>query len=509
MVKGVSLIMYKTLLIIRYLRKRRIAWVSLIAVTLCTAMVLVVISVMGGWLQMFRDSFHGLSGDIIVSGESTTGFPYYDEMADRIRALAGVKAVVPVLNAFGLVNIGTEGMGTEKRIGVRILGYPGDQIGQVSRWPQSLYLNYHRLLDDADDPGNGLTAAQRQDLRHQAAAVNTRDVFAKPYDAANYRERMPDAKTDVSKWPGMILSTGVAGFHKGANGSILRAVDLTDFWAKLMILPISPESSSSDIHPVTRGYWLVDDSHTGAWEQDEKTVYVPFDVLQKDLQMDATTAIDAATGKTIPISARASELDVSLNPGVDANAIDSKIKQIVSDVVAERKIAANYPIDVQTWEESEASYLTAIEHEKALVTVLFSLISVVAIFLIFCIFYMIVAEKTKDIGVIKSVGATNGGVACIFLGYGLAIGIVGGGCGLLVGYGVVHNINYLHMMMGKLMGIQIWSPETYMFDTIPNTMNPHEVAVIVSVAVISSVLGALVPAMRAAWLHPVDSLRFE
>jgi lipoprotein-releasing system permease protein len=80
---------------------------------------------------------------------------------------------------------------------------------------------------------------------------------------------------------------------------------------------------------------------------------------------------------------------------------------------------------------------------------------------------------------------------------------------LLVGYLVVHNINYLHAEMGKLLGIQIWTAETYAFDTIPNTMNPHEVAVIVAVAVISSVLGALVPAMRAAWMHPVEALRWE
>src|SRR5207244_5234136 len=86
------------LLINKYLRKRRIAWVSLIAVTLCTAMVIVVISVMGGWLRMFRESFHGLTGDIIVHGESLTGFPYYEEMIDRIEKLPDVKAAVPTLD---------------------------------------------------------------------------------------------------------------------------------------------------------------------------------------------------------------------------------------------------------------------------------------------------------------------------------------------------------------------------------------------------------------------------
>ena len=61
-------------LIFKYLLKRRIAWVALAAVMLCTTMVLVVISVMGGWLNMFKQSFHGLTGDVIVKSESLEGF---------------------------------------------------------------------------------------------------------------------------------------------------------------------------------------------------------------------------------------------------------------------------------------------------------------------------------------------------------------------------------------------------------------------------------------------------
>src|ERR1700710_2093834 len=79
-----------SLLIVKYLRKRRIAWVSLIAVTLCTALVLFVISVMGGWLRMFRQSFHGLSGDVLVVGQGLGGFAGYEKMIDRIEALPEV-----------------------------------------------------------------------------------------------------------------------------------------------------------------------------------------------------------------------------------------------------------------------------------------------------------------------------------------------------------------------------------------------------------------------------------
>ena len=86
--------MYKLHLIRKYLFKRRIAWVSLAAVMMCTALVLVVISVMGGWLRMFEETAHGVSGDVIVQGRLLSGFPNYQEMIDKIEALPTVRGKV-------------------------------------------------------------------------------------------------------------------------------------------------------------------------------------------------------------------------------------------------------------------------------------------------------------------------------------------------------------------------------------------------------------------------------
>ena len=63
--------------------------------------------------------------------------------------------------------------------------------------------------------------------------------------------------------------------------------------------------------------------------------------------------------------------------------------------------------------------------------------------------------------------------------------------------------------MGARLHVEIWNAKTYLFDTIPNTMDPHDVAVIVSVAILSSVLGAVLPAIRAARMNPVEALRWE
>jgi lipoprotein-releasing system permease protein len=59
------------------------------------------------------------------------------------------------------------------------------------------------------------------------------------------------------------------------------------------------------------------------------------------------------------------------------------------------------------------------------------------------------------------------------------------------------------------MGIQVWNPEIYLFDKIPNTMNPREVTTIVAIAVFSSVMGALFPAVKAGGMNPVEAMRWE
>ncbi len=554
--------MYKLLLILKYLRKRRIAWVSLVAVMLCTMMVLVVMSIMGGWLRMFRSQFKGLSGDVVVDCASMTGFPYYEQMLTDIRKLPQVKAADPIVQTYGLISINRK-----YRDGVMVVGYPSD-IQQVNSFRNSCFrlggnLGGVLVADDAAkqilaaaDPDKAAVEAQyttklpasvniglisghtyrrfnmggseiaRQYLKSKDATPQVRiraaeddkgrlvekdgaiDVQAISSSTSLNFNLWPDVPyfpppgykgPDPRKWTGMVVGSGVIGLRKDKNGKIVRPEYLYDAFVDLTVVPMSPDNSKLDLtEQARRFYWIIDDSRTKAHLYDSRYVYVPFDTLQKDLMMDAQD------GKP----ARCSAIQVALKDSGDANAMKSKIDDIVRGIVAEHQIDPGL-VRVKTWEEQHATFLSAVEHEKFLVTFICGIISIVAVFLIFCIFYMIVAEKTRDIGIIKSVGATSEGVAGIFLGYGFTIGLVGGGMGLLAAFLIVHNINEIHDFLGQRLGLVIWNPEVYIFDTIPNTMDVLETTIVVAAAVLAAVLGALVPAIRAATLHPVEALRWE
>jgi lipoprotein-releasing system permease protein len=477
--------MYKLHLILKYLRKRRIAWVSLIAVLLCTTMVLVVISVMGGWLRMFRESFKGLSGDVIVSSRSMAGFGHYEEMIKQIEALPEVHAAVPVIRSFGLINISNV-----IRDGVQVMGLPLDRIGLVNQFPQSLHRQYQLPVEQGRAP-----PVPSFDL--------VEDV---PYELIRPTDRQ------ALNRPGMIVGGGIVGIRKNEHGEVERPDGLYQAWARLETLAIQDDMVTLEgATPTPNIYWIVDDSRTQIWQYDSNTVYVPFDVLQADLGMGPRTYTDVETGQEVTEPSRTSEIQIKLVPGANLNATRDKVEAIVFAIAGTDNTASplGARLKVQTWEDANALWLGAVEKETALVTFLFGIISLVAVFLIFCIFYMIVVEKTRDIGIIKSVGATSEGVAGIFLGYGAAIGIVGSLCGLLVGWLIVTYINEIHTAMGQVMGIQIWDPQVYAFDTIPNTVSPRAAIIIVSVAIVASIIGALVPAIRAAKMHPVEALRFE
>ena len=147
--------------------------------------------------------------------------------------------------------------------------------------------------------------------------------------------------------------------------------------------------------------------------------------------------------------------------------------------------------------------------EITVLNILLFMIIAVAGFGILATFYMIVVEKTKDIGILKALGAPSRGVMSIFLNYGLALGLVGTGVGIMLGLAFVYYINSIADVVQWITGQEIFDPTIYYFDKIPTIVEPMTVFWVAVGAVAIAVLASVLPALRAAKLHPVEALRYE
>jgi lipoprotein-releasing system permease protein len=168
-----------------------------------------------------------------------------------------------------------------------------------------------------------------------------------------------------------------------------------------------------------------------------------------------------------------------------------------------------YMLRVETWRDTQGPLLAAVQMETTILNILLFMIIAVAGFGILATFFMIVVEKTRDIGVLKSLGAPGSGVASIFLYYGLLLGAVGAGAGAILGLLFVWNINSVAAVVGWITGREVFDPKVYYFSSIPTIVHPWMIVWVVSGAVLIAVLASVLPSIRAARMHPVESLRYE
>lgn len=530
--------MYKWFLAWRYLHTKMVAVFGIAAVTLCVALVIVVLSVMGGFLDTIKARSRGLHSEIVLENGILQGFPLYGEFGAFVAAELPevVRAWSPVVYSYAIFRVPATSMTKP----ARVLGIRLNEYVQFNDFAKGL--NYERYypgttrLDPQAMPVAGQDAEGRLTLPEEYLEANAR-WHARETDQEKLREyeRSP---FEVSYAPRIVSPTngervfqvdsrppGYVGeeyhgvivgcdllFDRRADGNFDRYLAKGSDIA-LTVLPLTPAGNFLGEKPSALKLRYVDDSRTGIFEIDDMTVYVDFDMLQRQLAMDPQDLLDGGQTK-----ARANQLLIGLKEGVDLDAAAGLIAEawakfyasIPDDALTEADRRALDFVSVYTWEDLQRPLIAAVEKEKVLVTFLFGLISLVAIVLIGLIFYMIVEKKTKDIGILKAIGASPRGVATMFILYAAAVGIAGAILGTLIGSVFVWNINDIQDLLASLNPqLRVWSPEIYSFDRIPEEVKRADALWVASIAVLSSMVGAVIPAILAGRVWPVAALRYE
>ena len=567
--------MYAPLLAIQYLTSRIIPLIAVGAVALCVALVIIVVSVMTGFLDMVRNSGKTLIGDVVVS-YPISGIPHYEELIAEIEALPEAAAASPIIETVGLLRMPYGTMET-----TRVAGEPGRSEQSVQGRVE--FVHVWGIEPESLDRVAGYfdKLYWRKPSDEVAKTLAGDDPRLDPY-----YQRESDGRTLRSRRDrdGIVLGIEISPYNKRTRDGSYRTRGpndvqdpnyfMPDLPTTLTLVPISSNARLGEDQ--SRELDIVNEIQSGVYTIDSQRVLVPLAVAQSMLKLDEAPLADPSqrdeNGRPRIIGTtpkRATTIVVRAEEGVDAERLRAAVEQAYAAFAARMRADPTRTLlappvartNIETWEQRLADLIGPVQKERELMRTLFSIIYVVCAALVLAIFWAIVHEKTRDIGILRAVGASRVGIMSIFLLYGLLIGVVGSLLGVALGWAIVSRLNDIHDFIGMpasagvkvaawiaaaaalgmlirglrrasalqtvcwgfvaaalgviafgLLGYQgykVWDPAVYYFTRIPSEVDKLTAITTAIGGVVFSVVGAAIPAARAADTDPVQSLRYE
>lgn len=234
--------------------------------------------------------------------------------------------------------------------------------------------------------------------------------------------------------------------------------------------------------PRIKSYRVIGTFNMGMFEYDANYIFMPLEAAQKYFGLkDAVSVIDVSlkNENTLPKMRSMLQRSVSL----DAYVYD--------------------------WKQTNAAFFNAIDVERNVMFLILTLIILVAAFNIITGLIMLVKDKSRDIAVLRTMGATRGMIMRIFVIDGAFIGVVGTSIGVALGLLFCHNIENIRQLLQSMSGRELFSSEIYFLSQLPAKVDNMEVLSVVLITLVLSFLATIYPAYRASKYNPAEALRYE
>jgi lipoprotein-releasing system permease protein len=258
----------------------------------------------------------------------------------------------------------------------------------------------------------------------------------------------------------------------------------------------------------------------GVYLGDKVTVYSPRNIEKKGeevflpLELTVTGIFNSGMqqfdyGLAFTSLETAQEL-YGLGPGIHGIEIKTADPfQATQEVANHLNARLPFQLRAQTWSQMNQQILGAIAVEKTMMFLILMLLVVLATFCITNTLITTTVQRTREIGVLRSVGASAAQITRLVVAQGFVVGLVGVALGLSLGYLTIANLQHIQDFLSRFLGINVFPAEIYNFTRIPAKMTWGDTLLITGSTMLVCTLGGLIPAIWAARLQPVEALRHD
>lgn len=502
--------MYRWWIAYKYICSRFITVAALLAVTLSVMVLIIVVAVMEGFRSEMQDRIRGTTSDIVIESKMFLGLEKPGELRKLVEEVDGVESASPFVQTFALytppsrrenkeavelrltaVDLGNET--SRKELDKILQNLPGE--------PDFTHLDYIFGGEKIRQRNNDFVWPYRKPakklFRNQPREAE--DLFSREWIEKGLWDALGVAPEKIPvPNPRAVLAPVVIGveFFRHVDPFLLIPGELPRRQSLLPGSTIQLTSFTADgARPTKQNFLIVGYFKTGLYELDSRGVILPLKDANHFLALT-----DAEAGM------RVSGLRVSARPGHNDPEALQNLKRTIEDKLDK---AETLFVTTQTWMEAKATLLNAVKAEKVIVSIILGVVILFAGFMIFIILTVQVVEKSRDIGILQSIGATTRGVSNLFFFAGTSICLSGLALGTLFGVSFGLCINTLQRWVHLLTGKEIFPQDVYYLDHIPVKFLPEDLAFIIITTVVVSLLASIIPARRASKKLPTEGLRYN